>query len=161
MHLKGKDIHVEATSTDMYAALDALADKLDRQVLKLQGKDHRSPLGRKRARPGDRRSLILLPARLLRAAPPCRRPSPRCPPAVIPVCFAHDAAPAPWANIVALLVQVSADRPALVRRLPARSNQRRMMRDSVKAWSRNESDCQNPVSEHVLFDLDVSSKSGC
>ena len=26
VHLKGKDIHVEATSTDMYAALDALAD---------------------------------------------------------------------------------------------------------------------------------------
>ena len=28
VHLKGKDIHVEATSTDMYAALDALAETL-------------------------------------------------------------------------------------------------------------------------------------
>ena len=44
VHLKGKDIHVEATSTDMYAALDALADKLDRQVLKHKEKitDHHS-----------------------------------------------------------------------------------------------------------------------
>ncbi len=34
LHLKGKDIHVEATHSDMYAAIDAMADKLDRQVLK-------------------------------------------------------------------------------------------------------------------------------
>ena len=27
VHLKGKDIHVEATSTDMYAALDALDER--------------------------------------------------------------------------------------------------------------------------------------
>lgn len=34
LHTRGKDIHVEAIETDMYAAIDALADKLDRQVVK-------------------------------------------------------------------------------------------------------------------------------
>ncbi|MFC4159919.1 ribosome hibernation-promoting factor, HPF/YfiA family [Chitinimonas lacunae] len=34
VHLRGKDIHVEAIEADMYAAIDVLADKLDRQVIK-------------------------------------------------------------------------------------------------------------------------------
>ena len=34
LHARGKDIHVEAIEPDRYAAIDALADKLDRQVLK-------------------------------------------------------------------------------------------------------------------------------
>ena len=34
LHIRGKDIHAEAIEPDMYAAIDALADKLDRQVLK-------------------------------------------------------------------------------------------------------------------------------
>jgi putative sigma-54 modulation protein len=34
LHTRGKDIHVEAIDADMYAAIDALIDKLDRQVLK-------------------------------------------------------------------------------------------------------------------------------
>ncbi len=34
LHTRGKDIHVEAVETDMYAAIDVMADKLDRQVLK-------------------------------------------------------------------------------------------------------------------------------
>ena len=34
LHARGKDIHVEASEADMYAAIDALADKLDRQVVK-------------------------------------------------------------------------------------------------------------------------------
>lgn len=37
-HLAGKDIHVEATDMDMYAAIDLLADKLDRQVIKFKEK---------------------------------------------------------------------------------------------------------------------------
>ncbi|MBV8680130.1 MAG: ribosome-associated translation inhibitor RaiA [Aquitalea sp.] len=43
VHLSGKDIHVEATDSDMYAAIDALIDKLDRQVLKHKEKqsEHR------------------------------------------------------------------------------------------------------------------------
>ncbi len=42
LHLKGKDIHVESSHADMYAALDLMADKLDRQVLKHKEKltDH-------------------------------------------------------------------------------------------------------------------------
>ena len=34
VHLSGKDIHVQAHDGDMYAAIDGLVDKLDRQVLK-------------------------------------------------------------------------------------------------------------------------------
>jgi putative sigma-54 modulation protein len=34
VHLSGKDIHVEANDGDMYAAIDGLIDKLDRQILK-------------------------------------------------------------------------------------------------------------------------------
>ncbi|MDQ6620762.1 MAG: ribosome-associated translation inhibitor RaiA [Pseudomonadota bacterium] len=34
LHTRGKDIHAQAVQADMYAAIDALADKLDRQVLK-------------------------------------------------------------------------------------------------------------------------------
>ena len=34
VHLSGKDIHVQCNDGDMYAAIDSLIDKLDRQVLK-------------------------------------------------------------------------------------------------------------------------------
>jgi putative sigma-54 modulation protein len=34
LHTRGKDIHVEAAEQDMYAAIDVLIDKLDRQVIK-------------------------------------------------------------------------------------------------------------------------------
>lgn len=34
LHVRGKEIHAECVEPDMYAAIDALADKLDRQVLK-------------------------------------------------------------------------------------------------------------------------------
>jgi putative sigma-54 modulation protein len=34
VHLSGKDIHVCANDGDMYAAIDELIDKLDRQVIK-------------------------------------------------------------------------------------------------------------------------------
>jgi putative sigma-54 modulation protein len=34
LHVKGKDIYADADDADLYAAIDALADKLDRQVLK-------------------------------------------------------------------------------------------------------------------------------
>ena len=38
VHVRGKDLHAEAIDVDMYAAIDALADKLDRQVLKYKEK---------------------------------------------------------------------------------------------------------------------------
>jgi putative sigma-54 modulation protein len=34
VHVRGKDIHAQSVDADMYAAIDALADKLDRQVRK-------------------------------------------------------------------------------------------------------------------------------
>jgi putative sigma-54 modulation protein len=34
LHTRGKDIHVESIESDMYASIDVLVDKLDRQVLK-------------------------------------------------------------------------------------------------------------------------------
>lgn len=40
VHLAGKDLHVEAVESDMYAAIDVLMDKLDRAVLKHKGKSN-------------------------------------------------------------------------------------------------------------------------
>ena len=44
LHLKGKDIFVESANGDMYAAIDLLVDKLDRQVVRhkdrVQGHQH-------------------------------------------------------------------------------------------------------------------------
>jgi putative sigma-54 modulation protein len=34
LHLRGKDIHCEAIQEDLYAAIDVMFDKLDRQVIK-------------------------------------------------------------------------------------------------------------------------------
>jgi putative sigma-54 modulation protein len=34
VHLSGKDIHVQSNDGDMYAAIDSLIDKLDRQVIR-------------------------------------------------------------------------------------------------------------------------------
>jgi ribosome hibernation promoting factor len=44
VHVRGKEIHAESVDPDMYAAIDALADKLDRQVVKHKEKltNHRS-----------------------------------------------------------------------------------------------------------------------
>ena len=38
LHVRGKDIHCACEESDLYAAIDLLADKLDRQVLKYKGK---------------------------------------------------------------------------------------------------------------------------
>ena len=42
MNLSGRTLHANGVSEDMYAAIDQLADKLDRQVLKVKEKltDH-------------------------------------------------------------------------------------------------------------------------
>ncbi len=34
VHMPGKDIHVESDDADMYAAIDLMMDKLDRQIIK-------------------------------------------------------------------------------------------------------------------------------
>ena len=43
VHLSGKDIFVESHGADMYAAIDILVDKLDRQIIKHKEKsfEHR------------------------------------------------------------------------------------------------------------------------
>ena len=38
LHVRGKDLHCESEEVDLYAAIDLLADKLDRQVLKYKDK---------------------------------------------------------------------------------------------------------------------------
>jgi putative sigma-54 modulation protein len=38
VHVRGKDIFVEAQDENLYASIDALTDKLDRQMLKHKGK---------------------------------------------------------------------------------------------------------------------------
>jgi putative sigma-54 modulation protein len=39
VHVRGKDIFVETDSEDMYASIDSLVDKLDRQILKHKEKN--------------------------------------------------------------------------------------------------------------------------
>lgn len=48
LHVSGSSLHADATSEDMYAAIDALCDKLDRLVKKHKEKrfDHRVIEGR-------------------------------------------------------------------------------------------------------------------
>ena len=49
VHLSGKDIHVQSHDGDMYAAIDGLIDKLDRQVLRHKERFHpRHPQSLKR-----------------------------------------------------------------------------------------------------------------
>ena len=40
VHVRGKDIFVESQDSDLYAAIDSLADKLDRQVVKYKEKTY-------------------------------------------------------------------------------------------------------------------------
>ncbi|MGE0312059.1 MAG: ribosome-associated translation inhibitor RaiA [Lautropia sp.] len=43
LHVRGKDLFAECTDTDMYAAIDCLVDKLDRQVKKYKQKRFAHP----------------------------------------------------------------------------------------------------------------------
>ena len=43
LHVRGKDIHAESTDADLYAAIDLLVDKLDRQVIKYKDKANARP----------------------------------------------------------------------------------------------------------------------
>jgi len=40
IHVPGKEIFAESSHTDLYAAIDTLADKVDRQVLKYKNKSN-------------------------------------------------------------------------------------------------------------------------
>jgi len=52
LHVSGRSIYADATDPDMYAAIDALTDKLDRRVKKHKEKraDHRAGEAQKAAR---------------------------------------------------------------------------------------------------------------
>src|SRR6266850_3116613 len=52
LHVSGNAIHADATEEDMYAAIDRLADKLDRCVMKDKEKraDHHAAEGRRALR---------------------------------------------------------------------------------------------------------------
>mgnify|MGYP003683242935 CR=1 FL=1 len=39
VHLRGKDIFVEASSSNMYASIDSLVEKLDRKIIKNKEKN--------------------------------------------------------------------------------------------------------------------------
>lgn len=43
LHMSGNDVHADAESEDMYASVDAMIDKLDRQIVKHKEKttEHR------------------------------------------------------------------------------------------------------------------------
>lgn len=48
VHVSGADIHAASESEDMYAAIDTLADKLDRQIIKHKEKsrNHKGAISR-------------------------------------------------------------------------------------------------------------------
>jgi putative sigma-54 modulation protein len=52
LHVRGRDIHVECTNGDLYAAIDMLVDKLDRQVLKYKDKSNSKPHDALKHQPG-------------------------------------------------------------------------------------------------------------
>ena len=45
LHVPGKDLHCESEQSDLYAAIDLLVDKLDRQVLKYKDRHSGRPQG--------------------------------------------------------------------------------------------------------------------
>ena len=51
VHLSGKDIHVACHDADMYAAIDGLVDKLDRQIIQ-----HKEKFQEGRHAPGHKRT---------------------------------------------------------------------------------------------------------
>ena len=46
IHVKGNKIFAHAENEDMYAAIDSMADKLDRQIIKHKEKTKKHPRGR-------------------------------------------------------------------------------------------------------------------
>lgn len=43
VHMRGKDIHVESDDEDLYAAIDLMMDKLNRQIVKHKQKTYAHP----------------------------------------------------------------------------------------------------------------------
>jgi len=53
VHMRGKDIHVESEDEDLYAAIDLMMDKLDRQIIKHKGKAYDHPHETLKRQPGE------------------------------------------------------------------------------------------------------------
>ena len=65
LHVPGKDLHVESFAGNLYAAIDALIDKLDRQVIKYKNKlqeHHRDTIKRLTGESADSLSLMEKPS---------------------------------------------------------------------------------------------------
>jgi len=52
LHVRGKDIHAKCADADLYAAIDLLIDKLDRQVIKYKDKANAKPHDALKHHPG-------------------------------------------------------------------------------------------------------------
>jgi len=52
LHVRGKEIHAECIDADLYAAIDLLVDKLDRQVIKYKDKANAKPHDALKHHPG-------------------------------------------------------------------------------------------------------------
>ena len=56
LHVRGKELHCSSEEQDLYAAIDLLADKLDRQVLRYKDKrstDKRAGKDKRNGAPGN------------------------------------------------------------------------------------------------------------
>ena len=53
VHMPGKDIHVECDDEDLYAAIDLMMDKLDRQIIKHKSKAFGHPHDALKHKSGD------------------------------------------------------------------------------------------------------------
>ena len=53
VHMRGKDIHVESDDEDMYAAIDLMMDKLDRQIIKHKDKAFGHPHDAMKRQPAE------------------------------------------------------------------------------------------------------------
>ncbi len=53
VHMPGKDVHVESDDEDLYAAIDLMMDKLDRQILKHKDKAFGHPHDALKRQPAD------------------------------------------------------------------------------------------------------------
>lgn len=53
VHMPGKDIHVESDDADLYAAIDLMMGKLDRQIIKHKDKTFAHPHDALKRQPAD------------------------------------------------------------------------------------------------------------
>ena len=59
IQIAGGKIYADTTQPDMYAAIDLLMDKLDRQIIRQKEKSKNHHRGNKSSRPDDTESLVV------------------------------------------------------------------------------------------------------